>query len=639
MTVIESMTSRGIIPRAVLYARFSSDNQREESIDAQLRAMREYCKRNKVVIVNEYCDHAKSATTDDRPEFQKMIHESKKCEFDLVIVHKLDRFSRDRYDSAYYKRELKKCGVSLISVLENLDDSPESIILESVLEGMSEYYSRNLAREVMKGMRETALQCKAMGGCAPFGYKVNPETRRYETNENEVDAVRMIFNQVLSGVGYSDIIHTLNSMGYTTRGGKPFGKNSLHEILRNEKYRGVYIFNRSPSKSVCGTRNSHASKPEDEIIRIEGGMPAIIDDDVWYGVQALLQARSKHRLSSNAGKETYLLTGKVICGECGASYTGVRHFSGRNKLKYVCYQCANRKRTASLACRNKEIRREYLESFIMREIERLVFDESNIASVVKEYYKYHSSFDSESTEALKMLNASILEISRKIDNIINAVANTGSSALLSTLTDLESERERLRAEAEKIEKQSKTHVITETMVELAYAHARGLLRSGDKELHRQLINLYLDRVIVYYDHIEFYLNTLPADILKDEINRSLGIGEKETLVDYIIKNEPTLADAIYNVNLKKKKGAVSNDSSENYIKKADNPLKISELSTFIGGAEGNRTPVRKLVRGVFSERSLSLGFPTEYAERQAHSDGSFISSWKGSKLCPTHVHR
>ena len=214
MTIIESMKARGVIPRAALYARFSSDNQREESIDAQLRAMREYCQRNKVVITSEYCDHARSATTDDRPEFQRMIHESKSCGFDLVIVHKLDRFSRDRYDSAYYKRELKKCGVSLVSVLENLDDSPESIILESVLEGMSEYYSRNLAREVMKGMRESALQCRAIGGHAPFGYKINPETKHYEINETEVDAVRMIFDDVLHGIGYSEIIHKLNAMGF-----------------------------------------------------------------------------------------------------------------------------------------------------------------------------------------------------------------------------------------------------------------------------------------------------------------------------------------------------------------------------------------------------------------------------------------
>ncbi len=146
MTAIEKMKSRGIIPKAVLYARFSSDNQREESIEAQLRAMHEYCQRAGAVVTHEYCDRAKSATTDDRPEFLNMIADAKEHEFDFVVVHKLDRFSRNRYDSAYYKRELRKNGVSLLSVLEHMDDSPESIILESVMECMSEYYSRNLAR-------------------------------------------------------------------------------------------------------------------------------------------------------------------------------------------------------------------------------------------------------------------------------------------------------------------------------------------------------------------------------------------------------------------------------------------------------------------------------------------------------------
>ena len=130
--------------------RFSSDNQRSESTDAQVRAMKEYCKRKNIEIVDIYVDEAKSATTDKRPAFQQMIADSSKRIFDAVIVHKLDRFARNRYDSAFYKRELKKNGVSLYSVLENLDDSPESIILESVLEGMSEYYSQNLSRETKK---------------------------------------------------------------------------------------------------------------------------------------------------------------------------------------------------------------------------------------------------------------------------------------------------------------------------------------------------------------------------------------------------------------------------------------------------------------------------------------------------------
>ena len=130
--------------KAAIYARYSSDNQREESIEAQVRAIKEYADKNGIIITKVYTDEAKSATTDNRPKFLEMIKDSEFRLFDAVIVHKLDRFSRDRYDSAYYKRVLKKNGVRLISVLEHLDDSPESIILESVLQGMAEYYSKNL---------------------------------------------------------------------------------------------------------------------------------------------------------------------------------------------------------------------------------------------------------------------------------------------------------------------------------------------------------------------------------------------------------------------------------------------------------------------------------------------------------------
>lgn len=141
---------------AVAYPRYSSDNQREESINAQMGAIEEYCQRKGYTLVGTYPDEAKSATTDQRPNFQRMMKDSEKGMFDVVIVHKFDRFARDRYDSAYYKRLLKKNGVRLESVLEQLDDSPESVILESVLEGMAEYYSKNLAREARKGMLENA---------------------------------------------------------------------------------------------------------------------------------------------------------------------------------------------------------------------------------------------------------------------------------------------------------------------------------------------------------------------------------------------------------------------------------------------------------------------------------------------------
>lgn len=137
----------------VAYVRYSSDNQREESIDAQIRAITEYADINGYTITGTYADHAKSATIDKRPAFQQMIKDSNKHEFQYVIVHKLDRFSRDRYDSARYTAKLQKNEVVLISVLENIDGSPESVIMESILVGMAEYYSKNLVREVSKGMK------------------------------------------------------------------------------------------------------------------------------------------------------------------------------------------------------------------------------------------------------------------------------------------------------------------------------------------------------------------------------------------------------------------------------------------------------------------------------------------------------
>ncbi|MCL6559890.1 MAG: recombinase family protein, partial [Firmicutes bacterium] len=175
--------------KAVIYARFSSDNQREESITAQVRACTEYAQRKGYAVVKVYTDEARSAITDDRPGFLQMIEDIKsgRVKADLLLVHKLDRFARNRYDSAFYKRELRRAGVRVESVLEHLDDSPESILMESVIEGMAEYYSRNLAREVMKGMKETALQGKHNGGKPPLGYDVDSEGR-YIINEAEAIA-------------------------------------------------------------------------------------------------------------------------------------------------------------------------------------------------------------------------------------------------------------------------------------------------------------------------------------------------------------------------------------------------------------------------------------------------------------------
>ncbi len=209
--------------KAVAYARFSSDNQRDESIDAQFRAINKYAQQNDIEIIARYEDRAKTGTTAEREGLQRMVRDSKNGEFQMVIVHKFDRFARNRFDSIFYKNLLAKNGARVVSVLEYTDDTSESKMLEGIMETLNEYYSANLAREVMKGMKENALSCRYTGGSVPFGYKINAE-QRYEINEDEAVYVRFIFDSVIKGMCYHEISQTLAEKGVKTRRREPFGK-------------------------------------------------------------------------------------------------------------------------------------------------------------------------------------------------------------------------------------------------------------------------------------------------------------------------------------------------------------------------------------------------------------------------------
>lgn len=511
MTAIERIKSRGRIPRAALYARFSSDNQREESIEAQLRAMHEYCARNGAAIVEEFCDRARSATTDDRPEFLNMIAASREGKFDIVLVHKLDRFSRNRYDSAYYKRELRKNNVTLMSVLENLDDSPESIILESVLEGMSEYYSKNLGREVMKGMKESARQCRYTGGHVPYGFKVNKETYRFEIEEKEAEAVRMIFQGVCDGLGYAEIIDKLNYLGYRNKAGRPFVKNSITEMLRNEKYRGVYIFNRAAARSATGTRNNHLSKHEDEMIRIEGGMPRIVDDETFFKVSRIIKNRS-HRAANLTAKETYLLTGKVVCGHCGSAFTGNCSYSGSNKRKRVTYKCGAKSKRGELRCDVKDVNRDYLEQFVVEQISEIIFSEERIPEILEGYEESIASLNLKTDSAMNILREQQRSTQQKIDNIISVIAQSGSPTLLTTLDRLEAELAGINEKIEAHEQSSGYKNIDRRQVIEAYRKAQQMFVEGTLPQRKQLINLYVKRVVVYSEYVRIELHNIPSNL-------------------------------------------------------------------------------------------------------------------------------
>lgn len=484
--------------RAVIYGRFSSDNQRMESLDAQIRASTDFANRKGWTLIGTYLDSAKSATTDKRPEFQRMIKDSAKGIFDVIIVHKLDRFARDRYDSASYRHKLKKNGVRLASVLEHLDDSPESVILESLLEGMAEYYSKNLAREVMKGMTDNALKCQRTGGIPPLGYDVDPKTKKYVVNEREAETVRLIFDMYLRGHGYNEIIDELNSQGHRTKLGKAFGKNSIHDLLVNEKYAGVYTFNRAASKNADGQRNSHQSKNDENVIRIPGGVPAIVDEETFQRIQEKM-ATNRRQPGRYKAKETYLLSGLIFCGEClkregrEHAFFGNAKWSGRAKNKHVTYRCGNRENKK--ACDNKEIRREYIEGFVLAELEKNIFSEKAIPKLVERLNEYQRQRCGKSDAEIQVVSGQMTELDKQIGNIVAAVAKGFASAsMASKLAELEAEKAKLEARAIALQESQQYKEVTEDELRSLFGMFRKYIKERDVPEIRSLLAAILRRL-------------------------------------------------------------------------------------------------------------------------------------------------
>ena len=488
--------------RAVIYARYSSDNQREESITAQIRACNDYAQRRGYEVVKVYSDEARSATTDNRPGFLQMIENIKSglIKVDFLLVHKLDRFARNRYDSAVYRKELTRAGVRLIAVDQPLDDSPESVLLESLLEGLAEYYSKNLAREVMKGMRENAFQAKFNGGWAPLGYDVID--RQYVVNETEAIVVRLIFSMFIQGYGYSKILNKLNELGYQTKRCKHFGKNSIYEILRNAKYAGYYVFNRAPRR-LDGKRNWHRKKDESEIITLSRAVPAIISEEDFKKVQEIMDKRKKTG-PRQKGEEIYFLTGKVICGECGASMVGnsTRRKAGANPTRY--YECNRKLRTKE--CKSKRIKKDYLENYVMDMIEQKMFSSAILPDLAKKIIALAKARDKHSLKEEMALRDELADAEKKMGNIIKAVED-GSidyDILSGRLKALKSRKEELQFKLASMK--SPFSEITEEMV-IKYLEAiQGtVIERLDQLAEKKIVDLYVHEIKVFYDKIDVIL--------------------------------------------------------------------------------------------------------------------------------------
>jgi len=315
--------------------------QTEQSIEGQDRVCTEYCLRNGYTIIHKYIDRATSAYkhTEKRLQFNQMIKDAEKQKFEAVVVYKLDRFARNRYDSAISKAKLAKSGVKVLSATEGISDSPEGVILESVLEGMAEYYSMELAQKVRRGQKESEAKGNHLGP-VPFGYKV--VNKKLVIDEQQAQIVREAFDLYTCGATRPEVAKTLNDKGYRTAKGQPFTKNSFSNMFRNERYLGVYL---------------HADT------RIEGGIPAIIDRDTFEAAQ-IVRKKNAGTPGKGKAKVKYLLSGKLFCGHCGSTMVGESGHSHTGAVYYY-YACQNRKKHKS--CDKRPVAKEWIENLVAEE--------------------------------------------------------------------------------------------------------------------------------------------------------------------------------------------------------------------------------------------------------------------------------
>ena len=452
----------------VLYLRYSSDRQTEQSIEGQQRVCAEFCKQQGYNIVGRYVDRATSAfkDTEKRTEFNRMIKDSDKQLWQGVIVYKLDRFARNRYDSATYKARLKRNGVKVISATENISDNPEGVILEAVLEGMAEFYSKELSQKITRGMRESAYKCSSVGGMVPLGYKI--VNKKYVIDEPSAQIVREAFDLYASGESITEICRIFNSKGYHTARSGTFNKNSFHMMFRNERYVGTFKY---------------------DDIRVANGTPAIVDIDTFQKVQNRI-ALNKRAPARRKSKIDYLLAQKLFCGHCGAPMIG-ECGTGRLGGIYYYYTCGNRKRNHT--CDKTNLRKDYIEKAVA-EIAMSLITPERIEMIADAAIKQNQE-DIKNNSLIPGLQAEIKDIDKRIKNLLRMVERGVESedldARLGELSTLKKDAERRLAAA-------RTDVIELDKVVVVGWLSQFLDGSiEDEEFRGRLIDLLVNSVTVW----------------------------------------------------------------------------------------------------------------------------------------------
>lgn len=503
---------------AVAYARFSSNNQREESIDAQLRAIREYCEKEHIDLIAEFKDEAISGKTDDRADFQRMINQLLKghLQADFVMVHKFNRFARNKYDSALYKKKLKDAGIKVISVSQKIDDTPEGELLEGFLETIDQYYSANLAVEVRKGLRENALKGKHAGGQVLFGYSLDDEGY-YIPNEN-ARIVKRIFEEYAAGYPKTEICERLNKEGYRNQRGKKFNTRTLYDLLRNEKYIGNYVY----------------TIEQTETIRLDGIIKnPPIDRELWHTVQELCTS-SSIRGRQRKQKRTYFLTGKAYCECCGAHISGAGSKRSRNGDLNYYYKCVGKVKHKN-GCTNPSVNKDWFEPRVLRTVVNTVMSEEKIKLIAKAAYKEVLAMRDTPVVTTAQLKKELAQILAKQERLADLYLEgamkkemldekNGELTRRKYVIEEELEKRKNIAEADDITEADIEQFITEFIEDIKNNYS-----SADDEFMRIMFNTFVERVVVGKEKITVHIHT--------PFSR-MGGGDNERFGGVIQKLEP-----------------------------------------------------------------------------------------------------
>lgn len=466
--------------RLVAYYRYSGGSgQTEQSIEGQRRDCEAYAKLHGMTILHEYIDRHISGKTDDRAAFQQMMKDSDKGAFDMVICWKTDRFARNRYDSAVYKKRLRDNGVEIIYAAESNVQGAEGIIIEGLMEALAEYYSAELAEKMRRGMRESALKGQAISRCRALGLTTD-ENKKFVIDERTAPTVRFIFEHYAAGESSTSIIEQLNAKGLRTSQGGPFNKSSIPRIIQNEMYRGVYV-----SKAYN--------------VRIEDAIPAIIDDDLWGRAQAMMKTNRQLKAKYEP-KADYLLSGKLFCAECGGLMKGVSGHSGGNGEVYRYYACSNPE------CHKRNIPKADLEGKVIRSIRDHLLQPDTMEALADALVEVQEADATKPDAEREALEQELRDVRRRGKNIMDAIEN-GSVApqLVARLNDLTQQENTLTYQLSTIAKETPLAFTREQyllMLKMFCAHPD---EQNEAYKHR-LINTFVTSMKISDSELIIYFN-------------------------------------------------------------------------------------------------------------------------------------